>query len=177
MKVALDLDDVIGAFYPGFCEYSGRPEVKTNIWDGKVACKWIADTIHVLNDEPDFWANLELLSRPSSINFNVVAYITASPQSMVDIRAQWLYEHGFPPVPVIHSKDKLSTMDDVGADILVDDSPRTVAMINAGGKIGLQFKPPYMTAEIERKDRIITHLSEVGEFIKDHTYEYISRKY
>lgn len=166
MKVALDLDDVIGAFYPGFCKYSDRPEVKTNIWDGKVSCKWIADTIHTLEDSPEFWETLPFLSTPNSINFEVVAYITASPAKMVPTRKAWLISRGFPKRQLLHAKDKLTMMGAVGADILVDDNPRTVEAINKGGKIGLQFKPPYMTAEIADKSKIVTHLSEVGEFIK-----------
>ena len=166
MKVALDLDDVIGAFYPGFCKWSQRPELKTNIWDGKNSCKWIVDTIHKVDNDPEFWKGLKFLSNPNSINFHVEAYITASPEKMLLERAYWLFGRGFPEAPLIHSKDKLKTMKMLDIDILVDDSPSTIDKVNEGGLIGLQFKPAYMEKEIDDKSRIITHLSEVGTFIE-----------
>lgn len=167
MKVALDLDDVIGAFYSGFCKWSNRPELKTDIWDGKESCKWIADTIHNVDDDPEFWKGLEFLSNPNSINFEVAAYITASPEKMLLHRAHWLFGQGFPSAPLLHSKDKLTILNALDIDILVDDSPRTVDKVNEGGKIGIQFKPHYMEKEIDDKSKVITHLSEVGYYIKN----------
>lgn len=168
VKVALDLDDVIGAFYPRFCEWSNRPEIKTDIWDGKDSCKWIADTIHKVDDDPAFWRSLKFLSNPNSINFHVEAYITASPEKMLLERAYWLFGRNFPEAPLIHSKDKLEVMDRLDIDILVDDSPRTVNKVNEGGRIGIQFRPSYMENQIEDSSKVITHLSEVGYYIEKH---------
>lgn len=166
MKVALDIDDVLADFYGGICKTCDRPEVKTDIWDGVDKCKWIIKSMDLVNTNKFFWKHLSRISNPNSINFDVKCYITSSPINMVMTRYKWLIDNGFPDVPVYYSKDKLKLMIALDIDILVDDRPSTIEKVNKGGKIGLQFKPGYMTEEIDDKSKIITHLSEVGDYIK-----------
>ena len=84
---------------------------------------------------------------------------------MVSARKIWLKLAGFPDRPVFYSSNKLELMEERNIDILVDDRPSTIDTINKAGKIGLQFKPPYMNFEIDDKSRIITHLSEVKKWV------------
>ena len=174
MKVALDIDDVLAGFYPGMCKFSNREEVKTNIWDGKNLCSWISDDVAKVVDDPSFWLHLPILSRPESINFEVSCYITSSPQSLLSTRLEWLYINKFPDAPIYHALDKFVLMEEYNIDILVDDRIKTIDNINNKGKVGLQFKPSYMTEDISDKSKIITHLSEVGKYIKDKGYGNIS---
>lgn len=165
-KIALDIDDVLASFYPGFCKFLGLPEKRVDIWDGKNECKWIIDNFDKIKNNKQFWFNLDKLSTPESINFKVSYYITSSPKEVVNIRRTWLIHNGFPHAPVISTKDKLLFMKENNIDILVDDKLETIQNINNNGKIGLQFKPNYMTKEINDKSKIIYHLSEVNKWIK-----------
>ena len=164
--VAYDIDDVLAAFYPGACQIYGRPELKVNIWDGKVACKWIADNMKHMEMMDGFWGTLDQVSHPNSMIVPPAAYITSSAARLLEIRKTWLAVEGFPEAPTYHSKNKLETMRELGIDILVDDSPRTVKMINEdpGPEICLQFVPPYMSEVVDEK-YAIRHLSEVKRFI------------
>ena len=164
--VAYDIDDVLAAFYPGACQIFLMPELRVNIWDGKLACKWIADGMHLMEMMDGFWAMLDLVSHPNSMIVPPAAYITSSAERLLEIRKTWLAVEGFPEAPVYHSKNKLETMRELGIDILVDDSPKTVKMINEdpGPEICLQFVPPYMSEVVDEK-YAIRHLSEVKRFI------------
>lgn len=164
-KIALDIDDVLAAFYPAMCIKYKKPELKVDIWDGKEDCKWLGECMPEVDADPSFYYNLDVLSHPNTINFDFTCYITSSPQSLVYVRKAWLSRNGFPDKPVLHSKDKLGTMKSLGIDILVDDKISTIETINKGNRIALQFKPPYMSAEIEDKSKIITHLSEVNKWL------------
>jgi len=163
MKIALDIDDVLASFYPAICNRMGMPEKKVNIWDGEVACNWIVKAMPLVEYDIDFWKNLKTLSNPSSIDFNVDCYITSSPVHLITIRARWLLDNGFPERPIFSTSDKLGLMIDREIDILIDDKIPTIDLVNNSGKIGIQFKPPYMTEEISDKSKIITHLSEISQ--------------
>jgi|TARA_R110000851_G_scaffold146223_1_gene285848 hypothetical protein len=166
MKVALDIDDVLAGFYPGMCDKYDRPELKINIWDGDFAAKWVADNFSKIEANKFFWLGLPIISNPRAIAFEVECYITSSPKEMVNYRIDWLVQNGFPIRPVYHSTNKLETMRELGIDIIVDDKPSTVNSINQSeDKKALQFKPSYMSAEIEDKSKIITHLSQVNKFL------------
>lgn len=163
MKIALDIDDVLARFYSSFCKKLEVPEVKVDIWD-PVDSNWSYQVFADIENDIDFWMSLDTLSTPQSITFDIECYITASPEEVK--RKEWLLSKGFPDRPVYHTSDKLALMKILDLDILVDDKPETINMINDHGLIGIQFKPSYMLAEIEDKSRIITHLSEVNKFIK-----------
>ena len=165
-RAALDIDDVLAAFYPGFCKYLHIPEKRVNIWDGKGECKWIIDNMYKIKDDCMFWFNLDKLSNPESIDFDVACYLTSSPKEVVETRRCWLIANGYPEAPVVSTQDKLKYMQDQNIDILVDDKLSTIDHINSNGKIGLQFKPAYMTEEIDDKSKIIHHLSEVKKWLK-----------
>lgn len=163
--VALDIDDVLAGFYPAICKYMSIPEKKVDIWDGKGECRWIVDAMYIIKDDPFFWNSLKVLSSPNSIDFELNCYITSSPEHLLEIRTHWLYDLGFLIKPVFSTQDKVQLMIDRDIKILVDDKLSTVNKVNEAGMIGLQFKPPYMSAEIEDKSKIITHLSEVNKFL------------
>tara|TARA_R110000772_G_scaffold30837_2_gene76615 strand:+ start:94 stop:612 length:519 start_codon:yes stop_codon:yes gene_type:complete len=167
-KVALDLDDVIFKFYPGMCKRYGMPEIACNIWDGSVGgdCEWIADAMEDVNKDMAFYLSLDFLSEPSSINFEVSAYITSSPEEFTEARSALLNAFGFPKAPIYFSKNKLQLMKELDLDVMVDDSPRTCGKINSdpGKQIGIQFIPPYMT-DIGDENLSIRHLSQLNKFL------------
>lgn len=168
MRIALDLDDVLAAFYPAMCIEFNKPIEKCDIWDSENVNRWVFINHELIKDSRQFWSNLPLLSHPNDINFEVYCYITSSPKSMIVERESWIIRNGFPIAPVLHSDNKLETMNRLGIDLLVDDKLSTINNINSKGinKIGIQFKPYYMTEEIGDKSKIITNINEVNKFIK-----------
>ena len=170
-KIALDVDDVLAAFYPEVCKRFGMPEVKTNIWDGKGTCKWIADKFPNLYYEKEFWENMGVLSNPLSITFDFECYITSIPDFLCEMRVEWLKRHGFPDKPVVCTNDnKLQRMKEEGIDILIDDNPSTIKEVREGGLIGIQFIPYYMSNYNERDPFSIRHLSEVNQIVEELNY-------
>ena len=165
-KVALDIDDVLAGFYSGFCRFMKVPERQINIWDGAGEANFVASNCHLADKSEFFWMGLDRISNPESIDFELTCYITSSPKEMVHIREAWLQLQGFPNKPVYHSTNKLETMRALGVDILVDDKPSTVEAINkSDDKMALQFKPSYMSYEIEDKSKVITHLSQIKKWL------------
>jgi len=166
-KIALDIDDVLACFYQDFCKYLNRKEDRINIWDGEKDAKWIKDNFKLVENNKVFWTQLNTLSNPESIDFDVECYITASPASMIKYRKLWLEINGFPKRPVYHSSNKLEIMNRLNIDILIDDKPDTINNINKNGKgkLGIQFKPGYMSKDSNDRSKIITHLSEVKKFL------------
>ncbi len=167
MKIALDVDDVLAAFYPEMCKRFNMPEIRTNIWDGRGTCKWIAEAFPELYYEDSFWMDMGVLSNPQSITFDFDCYITSIPASLCDIREWWLKKHKFPDRPIICTQNnKLIRMKVEGINVLIDDKPSTIKEIRDGGLIGIQFIPYYMS-NFDPKDMMsIRHLSEVPKLLE-----------
>ena len=166
IKIALDVDDVLGAFYPTICERYNMPEIQTNIWDGECDCKWIAEKFPNLYDELTFWSKISRLSNPNSITFEVDHYITSIPPHLHDIREKWLMDNGFPKRPLVCTlNNKVDTMRALGITVLIDDKPSTIKAVREAGFIGIQFVPPYMNHYNENDEYTIRHLSEVNNIL------------
>lgn len=165
-KIAIDFDDTIAQYYPHMCKHFKRPELKVDIWDGKLACKWIADEFPELYSNLEFWHSQPVLSSPRSITFEFDYYLTAFPEKLKWLRKNWLDRNGFPDKPIICTENKVKSMLDLGIDILIDDKPSTVKAVREAGMHAIQFVPPYMTNYDVNDKFTITHLSEVPELIK-----------
>ena len=167
--VALDVDDVIAGFYPAMCERFGRPVKQVDIWDGEKDCKWIVENFNEIKYDFHFWKNLPVICDPSSLNFEFDYYVSAFPEEMYDARMLWLLENGFPKKDLICTTDKLATCKELGITVLVDDKKSTVEQLNAGGVLGVRFRPYYMIEDgqdIERLDELpgfllSEHLKEI----------------
>ena len=168
MKIALDVDDVLGAFYPTMCRTFNKPELLVNTWDGKGDCLWLAKKFPELYKDLGFWSTITVLSNPASITFDFDYYITSIPQHLHDIRESWLLSHGFPKKPVICTLygDKVKTMQELGLNVLIDDKPETIKKVRKAGMTGIQFVPPYMNNYSKSDPHTIKHLSEVNDILK-----------
>jgi hypothetical protein len=166
MKIACDVDDVLGAFYSTLCRKHNMPEVQVDIWDGKVACSWIDSMFPELYEKLDFWSEIEILSNPGSITFEIDHYITSIPPHLHSIREKWLSDNGFPARPLICSLgSKVETMKSLGINVLIDDKPSTIKAVREAGMIGIQFVPSYMS-DYDKNDLFtITHLSQVNKIL------------
>jgi 5'(3')-deoxyribonucleotidase len=169
ITVALDVDDVLAAFYPEMCRRFNKPELKTNIWDGKESCKWVADEFPQMWEDCSFWANMNVLSYPQSITFEVTCYITAIDPKLCGVRKDWLIRNGFPDRPVFCTIDrsKLEIMEEQNIDMLIDDKPSTIQAVRKAGRYGIQFIPHYMSNYNDSDPFSIRHLSEVSQIIEE----------
>lgn len=159
-RIALDIDDVLAQFYPAMCRRFGVPCTRINIWDGEGEASMVARNFHIIENNKNFWLNLEKESRPEDITFRVDCYLTSSPPMMRKYREQWLRQFGFPEVPVISTFDKVSEMRRRDIVVLVDDKPATLMEVKANGLIPIQYVPSYMSDEREDLNPI-RHLSQV----------------
>lgn len=75
---------------------------------------------------PAFWLTLPCIDR--SIPKSAVAYVSNRP---VDewITESWLRMNNLPLLPVYHTKDKLITCREIGANGLVDDDPKNYELV------------------------------------------------
>ena len=169
-RIACDVDDVLGAFYPTMCRTFRRPEEKVNIWDGSDGgdCAWIAEKFPELYDDLYFWSTISRLSNPESITFEIDHYITSIPPHLHDIREKWLIDNGFPKRPLVCTLgNKVDTMKALGINVLIDDKPATIKAVREAGMIGIQFVPPYMSDFDKDDPHTITHLSQVSKILTD----------
>lgn len=165
-RIACDVDDVLGAFYPTMCKTFGRPERIVDIWDGQGDCSWIAQKFPDLYNKLDFWKTISRLSTPESITFDIDHYITSLPAHLHDIREEWLLNNGFPKRPLVCTlNNKVDTMRVLGINVLIDDKPSTIKAVREAGFIGIQFVPPYMSAYNKNDEHTIKHLSEVNAIL------------
>lgn len=169
-KIACDVDDVLGGFYPSLCKRFGKPEQYVNIWDGKSGgeCKWISDKFPDLYSETSFWENISRISTPESITFEVDHYITSIPADLHDVREEWLIKNGFPKRPLICTlNSKAETMKALGINVLIDDKPSTIKEVRDAGLIGIQFVPTYMSDYDKNDYFTIKHLSQVKGLLEN----------
>jgi hypothetical protein len=160
-KIALDVDDTIAGFYSHMCKQFKRPELRVDIWDGKVDCKWIADEFPDLFSNLEFWNSQPVLSSPQSITFDFDYYLTAFPEDLKWLRRNWLLRNGYPDKPVICTDNKVEVMLDLQIDVLVDDKPSTIKKVREADLIGIQFVPSYMNNYDKNDPFTISHLSQV----------------
>lgn len=171
-KMALDIDDVLAGYVIGVHETFNVPLVPHDHWaskesTGKLLLKlnrkkevvgFKQEYLDRCEHNKDFWYGLEAIALPCYLPVQTVAYITASPKNMVDVRIEWLKKHGFPTLPVIHSKDKALTMRRLGIDVLIDDKLSTVEAVKSmEGLHAVHYKPYYSTVQTEGS---ITHLNQ-----------------
>lgn len=161
INIALDIDDVLAGYVIGVHkafdaglkrhnhwskdESTGLLILNRDVSDGVYTQKYLDKCEH----NEDFWYNLPIINVPNSIKFNVSCYITSSPENMVHVRESWLKRHFFPNAPVIHSKNKDETMNNLNIDLLIDDRLDTVRRVNESCyRIrAVHYKPYYSTLE------------------------------
>lgn len=165
-KVALDVDDVLGAFTPHAHTFFDIPLEKCDYWCEKTMNakfgmeNWFTGHLKLL---PEFWETLPVLSSPEDIDFEVAYYISAFDPKIKHYREDWLNKHGFPDAPLICSYDKVTTCKELGIDILVDDKPATIVKFREAGLQALHFITPY--AGFEPIGDYITSLKQVKQYI------------
>lgn len=173
MRIALDIDDVLAGFATGVHEVfnskitphdhwsadeqTGILMLKRNVRDEVIG--YTQEYLDKCENNEDFWYGLEPISLPVDVPEGTVCYITSSPKNMVETRLAWLAKHGFPNLPVIHSKDKGLTMHRLRINLLVDDKLKTIQEVRKVGLLGAHFKPWYCNLQ---EDDSIEHLKDLA---------------
>ena len=161
MKIALDVDGVLANFYLEFCKLHKMPHKTITEWE----VKWIAEKLHTVDNNEDFWLRLPIINSPESISFDFDCYITSIPEQMKSIREQWLIKNGYPNKPVIVSHNKLPTMLKLGIDVIIDDKYSTIKSVSDAGLLGIHFIPYFLNPPIIHSINT-KHLYDVPEIIK-----------
>ena len=143
MKVALDVDDVIAAWYKAACEFCEVEFKKRDHW-GKESQEFVLPAWNAIQGDEDFWTNLEPLN---TVDFEFDYYITSMPIHLIDNRIEWLKTHGFPQRPVHVGNDKVEIADRLGVDVLIDDKPENIRKWIESGRHAIHYIPPYSSVE------------------------------
>lgn len=127
-RIGLDIDDVCAHFVPEYCKRHGVD----------IPCTWqmdykMHDNLAALNEDRDFYLNLESCFDPKEINFEPIVYITARNEKVADYTYEWIEKMGMPKAPVIFTRDKGKVCQEYKLDLFVDDSLKNFAEINAAG--------------------------------------------
>ena len=159
-KIGLDIDGVLADFYLAMCIKFNKPMELVKDYN----ISWIINQFHLIENDTNFWLNIPILQPPQSINFNVEAYITSSPLSMLENRKKWLQTHGFPKAPIIYSKDKPTTCKQLGISLFVDDCLANCQSFKGSSIKCIKFLPHYM--KDLKHDHEINSLLEVPQHLK-----------
>lgn len=127
-RVWLDIDDVICDFSRYFIERLGLPAHDPTDWDD-----WrFRKNLDRVDD--DFWISAPALVDPLKITYPISGYCTKR-RCSTELVEQWLEKNGFPCAEVINvglDGSKAEALRD-RADVMIDDSIRNFAEINAAG--------------------------------------------
>lgn len=92
-------------------------------------------------------------------------YITARPASTLRATREWLRMWGFPERPVVHDGgDRAGTLRRMGVEILVDDNPEAVGLLEQGFHVLLIDRPYNRTASHPRLWRFASWAAFEGLF-------------
>lgn len=142
-KIGLDIDEVLADWLGAWC----------NHWDIARPQHWsfhrgIMENFASMKADgslDDMYLNLNMLTKPDEIPFDVHCYVTSRPVS-TDITEQWLDKNGYPVKPVITvgvGKSKVQALKDAGVEVFVDDRYENYLEINKAGILCYLFDQPH----------------------------------
>lgn len=155
-KIGLDIDECLADFIGGVTEkYKLQYEVKSWYFT------YNHDLFDEVKDKKDFWMNLKTVTHPDDLPFLPVCYISRR-SIPIEWTQEWLYNHGFPCVPVIHvSGSKINICKEWELDYYIDDSFLNFQELNANGVKTFLFDKPH-----NKKFKVGNYrISEIKEII------------
>jgi len=163
LKIGLDVDDVLAAFYVAYALKHKKPLHPVNIWKEQ----WIVDTFGTDHLDIDFWMNLPVYTPPESIDFEVDCYISTLRPELHNVRKDWLMMNGFPDAPLFLTDDKLSVIKERKLNYFVDDKVDTIELIKNDDCYcqPIQFVPMYHRP-IKYMQLIAYNMKDVSYIIK-----------
>lgn len=144
MNLYLDVDGVLLNFYKQMCLWHNKPYTKIDKWN----TEWINENFAQIENNSNFWSNLEKISDPLELkDLPLKGYVTSFPAKMVFARKINFENLGFPKLPIytVEGYNKLDILQKLNCDLYVDDRLDTVKLLNENGIKCLLFSPPYMS--------------------------------
>ena len=140
-RIGLDIDEVLADFLGGWKEIYPI-DYDIHSWNFEIG---IENKFKYMKDEgklDTFYLNLKPLIKPEDLPFEPVCYITNRPVDTI-ISESWLYELGFPQVPVYNTKDKANLCEDLRLDVFVDDNFYNFQAINKTSTLCYLYDQPH----------------------------------
>ena len=137
-RIGLDIDGVLCDFMGAALKRLGIEDCGNAAWYSSYKFK-DSSFWEELNQDKDFWLNLEPLVNPDDMKFEPIAYVTARgiPKEWTE---EWLERNGFPcnDVHVVGTEDgnhksKVQVLKDLKCDIFIDDHYRHFVDLNQNG--------------------------------------------
>lgn len=154
--VACDVDGPILDFYSRFIELNGLDYKMLDSWE--LDMNW-----DVVSTDIRYWSNLSPVITADDVPFEIDYFITSCPVWYKTSRYIDLLSAGF-DIPIdrmIISNNKLKDCKKLGIDIMIDDKPDTVKILNDNGIKCYQLYPPYANWEVISNDLLIRNVGDV----------------
>jgi len=139
-RVGLDIDDVLADFCGAYCTAFSLPIPTSWCFDRNFKKHYAEICNH-----KEFWLNMGEKSKPTDMHFEPVCYIS-SRDCDDKWTTEWLDNHDFPRVPVIHvgiGQSKVEVAKEYNIDIFVDDCFQNVRDLNNAGIFTYMFDAPH----------------------------------
>lgn len=160
MKYVIDMDGVLAEFNTSFAAQIGHPDIPVDdltwpkLWDWPqqyVSDEQLANVWRQVHRSETFWESLPCFSWTQETltllaheigRGHEVYFVTA--RQGVDAKRQterWLQKYGIelPTVVVVQKMEKGGIVQDLGADVMIDDKPELLVSAKAAGKESLRL--------------------------------------
>lgn len=132
-KIGLDIDEVLAAWVPAWCDRWEISVPKSWYFDRNIIEKF--DQMRDNNELDNFYLNLPVLTDPNTIPFEPHCYVTSRPID-VEVTEKWLDVNRFPQRPVYCvgiGNSKVDVVKESGCEIFVDDRFDNFVELNKAG--------------------------------------------
>jgi 5'(3')-deoxyribonucleotidase len=140
-RIGLDIDEVLADFLGGWRELYPK-DYEIHSWNFEMGIK---DKFKEMKDNnllDRFYLSLKPLIKPEELTFEPTCYITNRPVDS-SISEQWLYDLGFPQVPVITTNQKAKVCKEMRLDAFVDDNFYNYQAITKEGILCYLYDQPH----------------------------------
>jgi 5'(3')-deoxyribonucleotidase len=142
-RIGLDIDEVLAAWVPSWCDYWGMQEPQSWYFDRHILKKFEQMEADGVLDQ--FYLDLKPLVDPNTIPFEPHCYVTSRPVATY-ITEEWLDKFGFPTRPV-HTvgvgQSKVEVLKKAGVEIFVDDRFDNFVELNKNGVCCFLWDAPH----------------------------------
>lgn len=142
-KIALDIDEVLCDWVNPWIERWGMDVPTSWFFDRNIGDKF--KEMRESGELESFYASLPPLTDSSTIPFEPHAYVTSRPTHR-EVTEKWLNDNGFParPVHVVGlNQSKVEILQEIGAEIFVDDRYDNFVEVNNAGITCYLFSSPH----------------------------------
>lgn len=140
-RIGLDIDEVLADFLGGWRELYPK-DYEIHSWNFEMGIQDKFKEMKSVNKLDDFYSNLKPLIKAEELTFEPICYITSRPVDS-SITEKWLYDLGFPQVPVITTSQKAKICKEMRLDAFVDDNFYNYQAITKEGILCYLYDQPH----------------------------------